>query len=142
MNDYAFGNELYELRKAAGLSQSQAARLLGLSDKAVSKWENGRAKPSTENLRKLAALYGVPVEELLKKREAKKPPVITKIVLTGGPSAGKTTGQSWIQNSFTKLGYAVLFVPETATELMSGGVKPAFFRSALEFQRAILRLQS
>ena len=141
MNDYAFGNELYELRKAAGLSQSQAARLLGLSDKAVSKWENGRAKPSTENLRKLAALYGVPVEELLKKREAKKPPVITKIVLTGGPSAGKTTGQSWIQNSFTKLGYAVLFVPETATELMSGGVKPAFFRSSLEFQRAILRLQ-
>ena len=141
MNDYSFGNYLYELRKAAGLSQSQAARLLGLSDKAVSKWENGRAKPTTEVLRKLSALYRVPVEELLRRREERKEPAITKIVLTGGPSAGKTTGQSWIQNSFTKLGYAVLFVPETATELMSGGVKPAFFASALEFQRAMLRLQ-
>ena len=141
MNDYPFGNYLTELRRAAGLSQSQAARLLGLSDKAVSKWENGRAKPSTQNLRKLSALYRLPVEELLAKREEKKPPAITKIVLTGGPSAGKTTGQSWIQNSFTKLGYAVLFVPETATELMGGGVKPVFFRSALEFQRALLRLQ-
>ncbi len=141
MNDYPFGNYLYEKRKAAGLSQSQVARLLGLSDKAVSKWENGRAKPTTESLRKLSALFGVPVEELLRLREEKKPPAITRIVLTGGPGAGKTTGQSWIQNCFTKLGYTVLFVPETATELMGGGVKPQLCASALDFQRAMLRLQ-
>ena len=49
---------------------------------------------------------------------------IRKIVLTGGPSAGKTTGLSWIRNAFSKLGYTVLFVPETATELISGGVAP------------------
>ena len=141
MNDYSFGNYLFELRKAAGLSQSQAARLLGLSDKAVSKWENGRAKPTTEALRKLSALYRVPVEELLERREERKAPAVTKIVLTGGPGAGKTTGQSWIQNCFTKQGYTVLFVPETATELMGGGVKPALFSSPLDFQRAMLRLQ-
>ena len=141
MNDYSFGNYLYELRKAAGLSQSQAARLLELSDKAVSKWENGKAKPTTEALRRLSALYRVPVEELLRRREARKEPAVTKIVLTGGPGAGKTTGQSWIQNCFTKQGYTVLFVPETATELMGGGVKPALFASPLDFQRAMLRLQ-
>ena len=141
MNDYAFGNYLYELRKAAGLSQSQTARLLGLSDKAVSKWENGRAKPTTESLRKLSTLFGVPVEELLRRREALTEPKITRIVLTGGPGAGKTTGQSWIQNCFTKLGYTVLFVPETATELMGGGVKPQLCESGLDFQRALLRLQ-
>ena len=42
---------------------------------------------------------------------------LTKIVITGGPSAGKTTAMSWVQNAFSKLGYTVLFVPETATEL-------------------------
>ena len=49
---------------------------------------------------------------------------ISKIVITGGPCAGKTTALSWIQNAFTKKGYRVLFVPETATELISGGVAP------------------
>ncbi len=33
---------------------------------------------------------------------------------------------SWIQSNFTKLGYTVLFVPETATELITGGVAPWF----------------
>lgn len=141
MNDYKFGNLIYEKRKLAGLSQSQVARLIGVSDKAVSKWENGRAKPSTEALRKLAALFAVPVDELLRLREARPAPSITKIVLTGGPSAGKTTGQSWIQNAFTKLGYTVLFVPETATELITGGVAPWSCGTNLDFQRGLLRLQ-
>ena len=39
-----------------------------------------------------------------------------KIVITGGPCAGKTTAMSWIQNAFTNKGYMVLFVDETATE--------------------------
>lgn len=47
-----------------------------------------------------------------------------KIVITGGPCAGKTTALSWIQNTFSKKGYTVLFVPETATELISNGVAP------------------
>ena len=49
---------------------------------------------------------------------------ITKIVITGGPCAGKTTALSWIMNSFTEKGYVVLIVPETATELINGGVAP------------------
>ena len=49
---------------------------------------------------------------------------ITKIVLTGGPCAGKTTAMSRIQTHFTKMGYTVLFIPETATELITGGVAP------------------
>ena len=40
MNDYLFANKLYSLRKAAGLTQAQVARLVGVSDKTVSKWEN------------------------------------------------------------------------------------------------------
>lgn len=41
--DYDFGNYLSELRKSRGLSQYQLGRLLGVSDKTVSKWENGGA---------------------------------------------------------------------------------------------------
>ena len=141
MNDFQFGNYIYEKRRLAGLSQDQVGRLLGVSAKAVSKWENGRAKPGTDTLRKLAALYHCSVEELLQMKEEKKTVSIHKIVLTGGPSAGKTTGLSWIQNAFTKLGYAVLFVPETATELITNGVAPWNCRSNLDYQRCQMRLQ-
>ncbi|HAL63536.1 MAG TPA: hypothetical protein DCO93_03710 [Clostridiales bacterium] len=41
MNDYRFGNYLYELRKKACLTQEQVGMLVGVSPKAVSKWENG-----------------------------------------------------------------------------------------------------
>lgn len=66
---------------------------------------------------------------------------ITKIVLTGGPCAGKSTAMSWIQNSFTERGYRVLFVPETATELISGGVAPWTCGSNLDYQCSQMRLQ-
>ena len=66
---------------------------------------------------------------------------MTKIVITGGPCAGKTTGLSWIQNEFTKQGYKVLFVPETATELISGGVAPWTCGTNLDYQKCQMRLQ-
>ena len=141
MADYSFGNFLLEKRKEAALSQRQAAQLLGVSDKAVSKWENGKAKPTTDTLRKLAALYRVPVEELLKLREEKPAPAITKIVITGGPGAGKTTGLSRIETAFRNLGYVVLFVPETATELITGGVSPKTCGDNLAYQKCQMRLQ-
>lgn len=66
---------------------------------------------------------------------------IRKIVITGGPSGGKTTGLSWIQNEFSKLGYTVLFVPETATELITGGVAPWTCGTNLDYQQCQMRLQ-
>ena len=64
-----------------------------------------------------------------------------KIVITGGPSAGKTTGLSWIQNAFSKLGYTVLFVPETATEFISGGVAPWTCGTNRDYQLCQVDLQ-
>lgn len=51
---------------------------------------------------------------------------ITRIVLTGGPAAGKTTLISRILKEFKKEdGWRVIIIPETATELISGfGIKP------------------
>ena len=66
---------------------------------------------------------------------------ITKIVITGGPCAGKTTGMSWIQNAFTERGYRVLFISETATELISGGVAPWICSDNTEYQKCQMKLQ-
>ena len=66
---------------------------------------------------------------------------VTKIVITGGPCAGKTTAMSWIQNAFTKLGYAVLFVDETATQLITGGAAPWLSTSNHDFQWQLIQLQ-
>lgn len=65
---------------------------------------------------------------------------ITKIVITGGPCAGKTTAMSWIQNAFTLKGYTVLFVDETATELSSGGAAWKYTRNNREYQLQVTRL--
>ena len=141
MNDYSFGNYMYEKRKETGESQNELGRKLGVTGKAVSKWENGAAKPKTEILRKLAALWNVSIEELLRIREGEKKKSISKIVITGGPCAGKTTGMSWIQNALTERGYTVLFIPEIATELISGGVAPWTCGSNGEYQKCQLKLQ-
>lgn len=66
---------------------------------------------------------------------------ITKIVITGGPCAGKTTAMGRIQSHFTRRGYAVLFVPETATELISGGLAPWTCGSNVQFQMCQMALQ-
>ncbi len=66
---------------------------------------------------------------------------ISKIVITGGPCAGKTTAMSWIQNAFTKLGYTVLFVDETATQLISGGAAPWLATSNRDYQWRLIGLQ-
>lgn len=66
---------------------------------------------------------------------------ITKIVVTGGPCAGKTTALSWIQNAFTKMDYAVLFVDETATQLITGGAAPWLSTSNRDYQWQLIQLQ-
>ena len=66
---------------------------------------------------------------------------ITKIVVTGGPCAGKTTALSWIQNAFTKMDYAVLFVDETATQLITGGAAPWLTTSNRDYQWQLIQLQ-
>ena len=140
MNDYTFGNKILTLRKKRNLSQSQLAEQVGVTNKAVSKWETGKAKPSINVLRKLAALFQVEVEELLCMK-GEETVNMTKIVITGGPCAGKSTAMSRIQSAFTQMGYTVLFIPETASELITGGVSPWICKSNLDYQKCQMKLQ-
>ena len=66
---------------------------------------------------------------------------ISKIVTTGGPCAGKTTAMNWINNAFSERGYDVLFVPETATELITGGVAPWTCKTNSDYQHCHMRFQ-
>ncbi|CAF1150428.1 unnamed protein product, partial [Brachionus calyciflorus] len=47
---------------------------------------------------------------------------IHRVVLTGGPCAGKTTSINKIKNFFENIGWKVFCVPETATILLSSGI--------------------
>ena len=64
MSNYNFGNYICELREKKGLSQSELGKILGVTNKAISKWENGGSYPSAELMLPLAKALGVSIEEL------------------------------------------------------------------------------
>lgn len=61
-----FGEFLYVLRKEKGMTQMELADRLGITNKAVSKWETGEAFPETGQLVPLSNILGVSIDELLK----------------------------------------------------------------------------
>lgn len=69
--------KLTQARKAAGLTQADIAARLSVSRQAVSRWESGQSKPSTEKLLALGALYGVSIDQLLNTGNVEAPAVET-----------------------------------------------------------------
>jgi transcriptional regulator with XRE-family HTH domain len=59
------GKRIYVLRRERGWTQSQLAEKLFVTDKAVSKWEQGRGDPELARVVKLAELFGVTTDCLL-----------------------------------------------------------------------------
>lgn len=67
--------------------------------------------------------------------------IIKKIVLTGGPCGGKSSALTRIVENFSNRGWRVLFISESATELITGGISPATCVSNQDFQTHVLQLQ-
>ena len=65
MNQIKIGKFIAERRKLVNLTQSQLAKKLGITDRAVSKWETGRAMPDTAIMLELCALLKITVNDLL-----------------------------------------------------------------------------
>ena len=59
------GERIKNQRSRAGLSQERVAELVGVSRQSVTKWESGQSAPSTENLFRLAEIFGTTVDMLL-----------------------------------------------------------------------------
>ena len=70
---------------------------------------------------------------------------ILRVVITGGPCGGKTTALEEISKSFRTQGYKVIIVPETATALINGEIKPFGNDNdkipLLPFQQIVLDMQ-
>lgn len=65
MDARQIGERIEKLRKKIGMTQQSLAGKLGVTDKAVSKWENGAGYPDITVLPKIASLFGVTVDYLM-----------------------------------------------------------------------------
>ena len=65
----SLGEAIKAHRTRCGMTQEFVAEQLGVSRQAVSKWESGKADPSTSNLLALARLFDISPEELLREVE-------------------------------------------------------------------------
>ena len=66
MDQIKIGSFIAECRKEKNLTQAELAQKFGISDRAVSKWENGRCLPDAAIMLGLCEVLGVSVNELLK----------------------------------------------------------------------------
>ena len=67
MKKETFGEFLRKKRKEQNLSQFQLGRLIGATDKAVSRWENNSNKPRSVYLMRISTVFNIDVKELLEK---------------------------------------------------------------------------
>ncbi len=65
MDQIKIGKFIAECRKKQNLTQSQLAEKLGITDRAVSKWENGRAMPDSSLMLDLCSILNISVNDLL-----------------------------------------------------------------------------
>ena len=65
----SIGETIASLRKEKGMTQSELADKMNVTDKAVSKWERDLSCPDINTISKLADVLDVSVEELLKAKK-------------------------------------------------------------------------
>ena len=65
MDQLKIGKFIAKCRKKVNLTQMQLAEKLGITDKAISKWERGIAMPDTSIMLELCDILGISVNELL-----------------------------------------------------------------------------
>ncbi len=69
MDQVKIGKFIAECRKKNNLTQMQLAEKLGITDRAVSKWENGKALPDSSLMLALCGILGISVNDLLNGEE-------------------------------------------------------------------------
>ena len=65
MKKQTFGTMIAAMRKENGMTQLELAEKMGVTDKAVSKWERDLSFPDINSIPKLAAIFNVTVDELM-----------------------------------------------------------------------------
>ncbi len=83
--------KILRLRKVRGLTQAELGEKLGVTDKAVSKWEQGNGMPDLEQIQSLGEFFGVSLDYLLK-----------DVLMTGGDIKAKSELEEQEQKVETK----------------------------------------
>ncbi len=88
----SLGALITELRKEKGMTQAQLAEQMGVTDKAVSKWERDLSCPDISSVPKLAEILGVTVDQLMQGEKSSSPipktvQEITALILRAVPLA-------------------------------------------------------
>lgn len=65
MENNSVGIKIKGLRTKMNLTQQQLADIIGVSNKAVSKWENGEGLPDIENLKRVSNVFNTSIDELV-----------------------------------------------------------------------------
>ena len=116
MANTSMGEIISTLRKEKGMTQKDIADQLGITDKAVSKWERDVAFPDTATIPKLAEILGISVEELMQAKAAPDPAnkdaerilnlVLKAVPLAMGVAVTVTSllGELDMKSGFTMLG--------------------------------------
>lgn len=99
MSEFQY-EKIRHLRENAKMSQKALAKQLGISDRAVSKWETGLSRPATNNMVELAQIFNVPVEYFFSRSHSAAKSIclpgmesITELYKIGrGPSSSHTIG--------------------------------------------------
>lgn len=70
MNQTTIGSYIAQKRRAKNFTQEQLAEKLGVSNKTISKWENGKCMPDYSIIQKLCDALGVTLPELMDSKDA------------------------------------------------------------------------
>lgn len=142
MDTIKIGNFLAELRKEQELTQEALGEKLGVTNKTVSRWENGNYLPPVEMLQELSKLYAVSINEILcgerlekEDYQAKAEETITGILTSGSFSLKERTDfwkRKWKKDHLvTNVALAAILLVMFATgialsEPLVIGVAPVF----------------
>lgn len=107
MDRVVFGKYVEEKRKALGMTQKELADKLFVTNKAVSKWENGGSYPDITLFEPLAKCLGVPLEQLLVCGEEKTPDAPEKTLIE---IAGETIKRNKRRLAITAAALAIVLL--------------------------------
>lgn len=94
-----------QLRKGAGMKQSELAKILNVGQSTISGWENGTFEPDQKTLCKIAEIFNVSIDYLVGNSDTKKP-------LTSEDMSGLTDKQIKILQMMEKM------TPEQQDEIL------------------------
>lgn len=128
MNNQDFGKFICFLRKEKGLTQSELADRLHVSDKAVSRWENGKNYPDIEILEDLGKELGVSISELIACKKIETPDnaeIETAKIVIGEVNRTRATRNRFVTlfAALLTIVLIVLFLPTSFKSYDDGGTR-------------------